>query len=76
MDTIQTKCFSCYRELIKESEKVWLDNEGLCPNCSTPLSVADETCWNCDKPAIQEDQILFCRTCFELLSDEDDDQEE
>ena len=76
MTSTQTKCFRCYEELLLEAEKVWLDNEGLCPNCATTLSVDDETCWNCDKPAIQEDQILFCASCFELISEEDEDDEE
>ena len=71
----QTKCFRCYKELSAENEKAWLENDGLCPNCSTPLSVEDETCYNCDKPAIQEDEILFCLPCFELVSEEMDDDE-
>ena len=71
----QTKCFRCYKELSAENEKAWLENDGLCPNCSTPLSVEDETCYNCDKPAIQEDEILFCLPCFELVSEGMDDDE-
>jgi hypothetical protein len=78
MARTQSKCFGCYKELLLESEKEWLDNDGLCPNCATILSVDDETCFTCNKPAIQEDQILFCSSCFELFSerDEEDDNDE
>ena len=75
MDSIQTKCFRCYKQLSSVNERIWIDNDGSCPNCATPLSVDDETCWNCDKPAIQEDQILFCLTCFELISEEDGEED-
>ena len=69
----QTKCFRCYIELSAENEKAWLKNDGLCPNCATPLSVEDEACYSCNKPAVQEDEILFCISCFELVSEELDD---
>ncbi len=76
MTSTQTKCFRCYKELSAENEKAWLENDGTCPNCATSLSVEDETCYNCDKPAIQEDEILFCLPCFELISEEDQDDED
>ena len=76
MKSIQTKCFRCNKELSADKEKTWIDNDGLCPNCSTSLSVEDETCWNCDKPALQEDQILLCLPCFDLMSEEDEDEDE
>ena len=72
MASLQTKCFRCYKELNSENEKFWMDNDGLCPNCSTSLSVEDETCYNCDKPAIQDDRILFCLACFELMVEEEE----
>ena len=75
MKSSQTKCFRCYKELSQDNEKAWIDNEGFCPNCATSLSVEDEKCWNCDKPAIQEDQILFCVPCSDLISEEDGDEE-
>jgi DNA-directed RNA polymerase subunit RPC12/RpoP len=74
MAVMQTKCFRCYKELTSENEKAWMDNDGLCPNCSTSLSVEDETCYNCDKPAIQDDQILFCVSCFELMAEGEEDE--
>ena len=51
MASAQTKCFRCYKKLSAENEKAWLKNDGLCPNCATPLSVEDETCYSCNKPA-------------------------
>ena len=74
MNSTQTKCFRCYKELLAENEKAWLENDGNCPNCATTLSVEDETCYNCDKPAIQEDEILFCLDCFEFVSQEDEEE--
>jgi len=73
MTLTQSKCFGCYKELLLENEKRWLDNDGLCPNCTTTLSVDDETYYTCNKPAIQEDQILFCLPCFELFSERDEE---
>ena len=76
MTTAQTRCFRCYKELLTETDKEWLENDGNCPNCSTSLSVEDEVCWNCNKPAIQEDQILFCVACFDLISEDDEEDED
>jgi predicted amidophosphoribosyltransferase len=53
-----------------------MENDGLCPNCSTQLSTEDETCYECDKPAIQEDKILYCKQCFEIVSEESEDEDE
>ncbi len=73
MDNQQTKCFGCRTEVTLEADKRWLENDGLCPNCATTLGVEDTTCYNCDKPAIQEDEILFCSKCFELREELDDE---
>ena len=73
METEQTKCFSCLTEIISEADEKWLENDGLCPNCATTLSIEDTSCYICDKPAIQEDQILFCPKCFDLREELDDD---
>ena len=73
MTSTQGNCFGCYKELLLENEKEWLDNDGICPNCATTLSVDDETCFTCDKPAIQDDQILFCLSCFELFSERNEE---
>jgi DNA-directed RNA polymerase subunit RPC12/RpoP len=75
METQQTKCFRCQKEITLEADKKWLENDGLCPNCGTTLSVEDTTCYNCDKPAIQEDEILFCPSCFELIEEQDDEED-
>jgi hypothetical protein len=75
METQQTKCFSCYKEITLDTDKKWIENDGSCPNCATTLSVDDTTCYNCDKPAIQEDKILFCQKCFELLEEQDDEED-
>ena len=76
METKQSKCFSCYKVLGDTDEKCWMENDGLCPNCSTQLSTEDETCYECDKPAIQEDKILYCKQCFEIVSEESEDEDE
>jgi hypothetical protein len=73
METQQTQCFICRREITLEADKRWLENDGLCPNCTTILSVDDTTCYNCDKPAIQEDEILFCLECFDIREEIDEE---
>ena len=75
METQQTKCFYCYKELALTDEKRWVENDGTCPNCATSLTTDDVTCWNCDKPAIQEDLILYCATCINLVADMSDNDE-
>jgi predicted amidophosphoribosyltransferase len=73
METHQTKCFSCLKEITLVADRKWLENDGLCPNCATILSIDDTTCYNCDKPAIQDDEILFCPECFELREELDEE---